>query len=169
MLLQRNVSQVSVFRIARSRLATERVQELLRGSRRGHMNKKQMVVLWVVMLLLSIAAIVEGVQTDDALIGLGGPSLLIGVTLMYQFRDKRVSPSLARTKQLLLAVVGLLLVQTLLLFAQGRELRRSRASVQHMEDYLDSISTDVSTIQSDVSTLQTDVSDIETNVANLDH
>ena len=132
------------------------------------MNKKQMVVLWVLILLLSIAAIAEGVQTDDALVWLGGPALLIGVTLIYQFRDKRVSPPLARTKQLLLSAVGLLLVQTLLLFAQGRELRRTKASVQHMEDYLDSINTDVGTIQSDVSTLQTDVSDIETNVGNLE-
>jgi len=125
------------------------------------MNKKQMVVLWVLILLLSIAAIVEGVQTDDALVGLGGPTLLIGVTLIYQFRDKRVSPPLARTKQLLLSAVGLLLVQTLLLFAQGRELQRTKASVQHVEDYL-------GTIQSDVSTLQSDVSDIETDVGNLE-
>ena len=125
------------------------------------MNKKQMGVLWVLILLLSIAAIVEGVQTDDALVGLGGPALLIGVTLIYQFRDKRVSPPLARTKQLLLSAVGLLLVQTLLLFAQGRELQRTKASVQHVEDYL-------GTIQSDVSTLQSDVSDIETDVGNLE-
>jgi peptidoglycan hydrolase CwlO-like protein len=132
------------------------------------MNKKQMVVLWAMILLLSIAAIVEGSQTDDVLIGLGGPALLIGVTLLYQFRDKSVSPPLTRTKQLLLVVVGLLLVQTLLVFAEGRQLRQAKASVQHLEGYLDSISTDVSTIQSDVSTLQTDVSEIETNVGNLE-
>lgn len=102
------------------------------------MNKRQMVVLWISVLLLSAAAVIQGAEADDLFMAIAVPVVLIGGTLIYHFREKKQAEPRSPTRKLLTAVVGMLLVQTLLIFAQARELGRANAKLQRAASYLDS-------------------------------
>jgi hypothetical protein len=123
------------------------------------MNKKQMVVLWLMVLSLSLAGVVAGIARDDILLTIGVPVVLFGMMLLYQFRDRNKPISSNRLQRLLLTAVSLLAIQTVLMGLQASEIRRFK----RVESYVDGIQANISSIESHVSDMQRDVDAIESN------
>ena len=130
------------------------------------MNKKQMVVLWLMVLVLSMAAVYEGTETHDTFVGTGVPVLLIGSTLLYQFRD-RSSVQRISTDRLLSVVVGLLLIQTLLILNQNRSLKRSESHIEDVANYLGDINTRLSDVDDSISDIKSVLDDVDSDVQAL--
>ena len=122
------------------------------------MNKKQMVVLWMMVILISVAAAVDG--KDESLIGLGVPVILIGTMLLFQVRDKGKKIIGSRMHQMLLGIIGLLVLQSVLMVGQGRELQRMKRYMSNVESATSQTEQNTSEIKSDVSTTESNTSDL---------
>jgi len=124
-----------------------------------NMNKRQMIILWVVVLLLSAIAFVQGDrERDRRFIRFGIPIILIGGTLIYQFRDKDQRNAPIRTKNILTILVVITLFQTVLLLAQTRELSRTYSKLDDAASSLDDIQSNTTEIESETSSIESDVS-----------
>ena len=127
------------------------------------MNKKQLVVLWAVVVLLSIGIAAKGIEENDILLAIAGPTLLLGGMLIYQFRDKSATPREPNTKHLLWALAGLLLLQPFSTWANGRELKHLNATVEEMQERVDGLHSDLSNIESETSDIKSNTAEIASN------
>lgn len=117
------------------------------------MNRKQMVVVWIMAVLFSAALVDEGQHMNSSLVMLGGPVLTLGATLIYQFRDKSAAPRSIETTHLVWVVAGLLFLQTLLAWSTGKKLENVESSIDNLGGHLELIQSDVSSIEGNTSNL----------------
>lgn len=132
------------------------------------MNRKQMIVLWIMALLLSLTAFLAGIDAKDPFLAIWVPVILLGTLVLYQVRDRTMeSKTPTQMQKPLLVVIGLLLLQSLIMLNQQRSIRKELTEIKVITSSVDDIQSDVRDIQSDVSTIQTDVSTIESNTSAL--
>jgi hypothetical protein len=71
------------------------------------MNKKQTVVLWICVLLISLILVGDGIDTHDTLEAAACPVILIGGAMLYQFRDRGTAQPLNKTERAATVLIAL--------------------------------------------------------------
>lgn len=127
------------------------------------MNKKQMRVLWIMAVLISLISLGYGLDENDPVL-VSVPVILIGGVLIYEFRDKDKSDdgTPLTTSKLLFLIWAILAFQAMFLMAQYRTGRSVWKEVHAIEGDVSSMEGNLSNIESNVSEIQNDVSNIET-------
>ncbi len=125
------------------------------------MNKKQMFIVWLMAMSLTVVSISYALQLNNSqyylfsklLFGICLPILFIGSVLIYQFRNKEKVPSMTSlgTSKLSIWILIVLFLQLVLLQQNTSSTQRD---VSNIEVEVSSLEISMDSIQSDIRSLE---------------
>lgn len=123
------------------------------------MNRKQMIVLWIAVVLISMLAFIDGMDRNRPLEAFGAPIVLISGAAIYSFRTPRASSGgdAEFGRRLLMLIVAL----------QAASVLGGAVQVSAIRSDLDDLSNAVSEVENTTRDVESSVSSIETEVESM--